>query len=64
MVSNSKDELTFLHKLLLINTHKFPGFVKRFSANTKLSKTQLSKMLQLGEFLGRLLGLLLKKAFL
>ena len=30
VVSNSNDVLIFLHKLLLINTHKFPGFVKSF----------------------------------
>ena len=42
-------------------------FVKRFannsSANIKLSKTQLSKLVYRGGFLGKLLGLLLKSSF-
>ena len=36
------------------------AFANHSSANIKLSKTQLSKMIQSGEFLGRLLGPLLK----
>ena len=35
-------------------------FANYLSTDTKLSKTQLSKMIQLGGFLGRLLGPLLK----
>ena len=38
------------------------GFTKVFSANIKLSKTHLHKIGQLGGFLGRLLGPLLKTA--
>ena len=45
----------------------FQVFVKLFannsSANIKLSKTQLSKLVYPGEFLGKLLGLLLKSSF-
>ena len=43
------DESSFPHKLLL-----------KSLTDIKLSKTQLSKMIQSGGFLGRLLGLLLK----
>ena len=57
------NEANFPHQLLLINTqvsnlHK--AFANNSSANIKLSKTQLSKMIQSGGFLGRLLGPLLK----
>ena len=57
------DEINFPHKLLLTNrqvSNLHKGFVNYFSANIKLSKTQLSKMLQSGDFLGRLLCPLLK----
>ena len=55
--------IIFPHKLLLINTqdlrlHKI--FLNNWSANIKLSKTQLDKIEQSGGFLGRLLGPLLK----
>ena len=44
--------------------HKFEGFTKLFannySANIKLSKTQLHKIGQSGGFVGRILALLLK----
>ena len=63
MIRNSDDETNFLHKSLLIN-RQVANFRKAFTNNSligiKLSKTQLSKMIQLGEFLGRLLRLLLK----
>ena len=53
----------FPHKLLLTNT-KVSNLPKAFgnnsSADIKLSKAQLSKMIQSGGFFGRLLGLLLK----
>ena len=39
------------------------AFAKNTSADIKLTKTQLSKMIQLGGFLGRLLGPLLKTGF-
>ena len=51
------------HKLLLTN-RQVPNLRKAFannsSADIKLSKTQLSKMIRSGGFLGRLLGPLLK----
>ena len=57
------NETNFPHKLLLTN-RQVPNFRKAFanylSADLKLSKTQLSKMIQSGRFVGRLLGLLLK----
>ena len=39
----------------------YKAFVNCLRTDIKLSKTQLSKMIQLGGFLGRLLGPLLKK---
>ena len=63
MVGNSNDNTNFLHELLLTNK-QLPNIRKAFPKNTstdiKLSKTQLSKMIQPGGFLGRLLGPLLK----
>ena len=57
------NETNFPHKLLLTNRQVLN--LQKVSANTssaniKLSKTQLSKMIQSGGFLGRLLGPLLK----
>ena len=46
------------HKLLL--TNRQVAFSNYLSTDIKLSKTQLSKMIQSGGFLGRLLGPLLK----
>ena len=60
---DSNDETNFPHKLLLTNTQVLrirKAFANNSSANMKLSKTQLSKIGQSGEFLGRLLGPLLK----
>ena len=57
------DEINFPHKLSLTkrqvaNLRKaFPNYL---STDIKLSKTQLSKMIQWGGFLGRLLGPILK----
>ena len=51
------------HKLLLTNrqvANLRKAFANHSSADIKLSKTQLSKMIQSGGFLGRLLGPLLK----
>ena len=63
MIGDSDDEINFPHKLLLTN-RQVGNFCKAFANNSstdiKLSKTQLSKMIQSGEFLGRLLGPLLK----
>ena len=63
MVSNSNDNTNFPHELLLTNRqvaniHK--AFANHSSIDIKLSKTQLSKMIQSGRFLGKLLGPLLK----
>ena len=63
MIGNSNDKTNFHHKLLLDNrkvTNLPKAFPKSSPVNIKLSKTQLSKMMQLGGFLGRLLGSLLK----
>ena len=57
------NEADFPHQFLLTNTQVSnlrKAFASNSSANIKLSKTQLSKMIQLGGFLGRLLGPLLK----
>ena len=61
------NETNFPHQLLLTNTqvsnlHK--AFANNSSANIKLSKTQLLKMIQSEGFLGRLLGPLLKTGLL
>ena len=57
------DETNFPHKLLLTN-RQVSSLRKSFSnyllANIRSSKTQLSKLIQSGGFLGRLLGPLLK----
>ena len=57
------NETNFPHKLLLTN-RQVSNLRKAFSnhslADIKLSKSQLSKMIQSGGFLGRLLGPLLK----
>ena len=57
------NETNFPHKLLLTNrqvANLRKAFANYLSTDIKLSKTQLSKMIQLGGFLGRLLGRLLK----
>ena len=63
MVGNSNDNTNFPHELLLTNRQVAnirKAFAKNTSADIKLSKTQLSKMIQSGIFLGRLSGPLLK----
>ena len=60
------NETNFPHKLLLTNrqvSNLRKAFANHLSADIKLSKTQLSKMIQSGGFLGRLLGPLLKTGF-
>ena len=56
-------ETNFPHKLLLTNrqveNHR-KAFANHLSTDIKLSKIQLSKMIQSGGFLGRLLGPLIK----
>ena len=57
------NETDFPHKLLLTNrqvSNLRKAFANHLSADIKLLKTQLSKMMQSGRFLGRLLGPLLK----
>ena len=61
MVGNSNDN--FPHELLLTNRQVAnirKAFAKNTSTDIKLLKTQSSKMIQSGGFLGRLLGPLLK----
>ena len=63
MVGNSNDNTNFLHELLLTNRQVAnirKAFANHLSTDIKLSKTQLSKLIQSGGFLGRLLGPLLK----
>ena len=57
------DETNFPHKLSLTNRQVATlckVFADKSSTDIKLSKTQISKMMQSGRFLGRLLGPLLK----
>ena len=59
----SDDETNFHHKLLLTNrqvVNLCKAFADKSSNDMKLSKTQISKMIQSGGFLGRLVGPLLK----
>ena len=61
MIGNNKPN--FPHELLLTNRQVSSlrkSFASHSSADIKLSKTQLSKMIKSGGFLGRLLGPLLK----
>ena len=63
MVGNSNDNTNFPHELFLTNRQVAnirKVFAKNTSTDIKLSKTQLSKMIQSGGFLCRLLGPLLK----
>ena len=63
MIGDSNDESNFPHELLLTDrqvSHICKAFAINTSTDIKLSKTQLWKMVQLGGFLGRLLGPLLK----
>ena len=56
-------EINFPHKLLLTNrqvANLRKVFANYLSTDIKLSKTQISKMIQSGGFLGRRLGPLLK----
>ena len=63
MIGDSDDETNFSHELLLTG-RQISSIRKAFSNNStvdiKFSKTQLSKMIQSGGFLGKLLGPLLK----
>ena len=61
MIGDNKTN--FLHKLLLTNRQVAnirKAFANNSSADIKLTKTRLSKMIQSGGFFGRLIGPLLK----
>ena len=63
MIGDSNDQSNFPLELLLTDrqvSNIREAFSNNSSADIKLSKTQLSKMIQSGGFLGRLLGPLLK----
>ena len=63
MIGDSNDKANFPHELLLTD-RQISSIRKAFSNNSsadiKFSKTQLSKMIQSGGFLGKLRGPLLK----
>ena len=67
MIGNSDDETNFLHKLLLTNgqveNHR-KDCANYLSADIKLSKSQLPKIIESSRFLGKLLGPLLKLVLL
>ena len=63
MICDSNDKGNFPHELLLTNRQLSSigkAFTNNSSVNIKFSKAKLSKMIQSGEFLGKLLGPLLK----
>ena len=63
MVGNSGDNTNFPHELLLTNRQVAnirKAYAKNLSTDIKFSKARLSKMIQSGGFLGKLLGPLLK----
>ena len=63
MIGHSEDETNFPPKLLLTNrqvANLRKAFASQTTTDIKLSKTQLSKMIQSGGFLGGLLGSLLR----
>ena len=63
MIGDSNDEANFAHELLLTDRQVSSirkAFANNSSAYIKCSKIQLSKMIQSGGFLGKLLGPLLK----
>ena len=67
MIDYSNDKDNFPHKLLLTNRQVSSirkAFTNNSSHDTKFSKAQLSKMIQSGGFLGKLLGPLLKTGLL
>ena len=55
MVGNSNDNTNFLHELLLTN-RQVANIRKAFANHSSIEKTQFSKMIQSGGFLGNLLG--------
>ena len=63
MIGDSNDKTNFPHELLLTNRQVSSirkAFANNSSVDIKFSKTHLSKMIQSGGFLGKLLGPLLK----
>ena len=57
MIGNSDNKINFSHELLLTNRQVVnigKAFANNLSTDIKLSKSQLSKMIQSGGFLGRL----------
>ena len=63
MIGDSNDETNFSHKLLLTDRQVSSicrAFANNSSADIKFSKTQLSRKIQSGVFLGKLLGPLMK----
>ena len=63
MIGESNDQTNFPHELLLTDRQVSSirkAFANNSSGNIKFSKAQLSKMIQSGGFLGKLLGPLLK----
>ena len=63
MIGDSNDKTNFPHELLLTDRQVSSirkAFANNSSADIKFSKTRLSKMIQSGGFLGKLLGPLLK----
>ena len=63
MIGDSNDKTNFLHELLLTDRQVSSirkAFANNSSTNIKFSKAQLSKMIQSGGLLGKLLGPLLK----
>ena len=64
MIRNYDDEINVPHKLLLLTNRQVSSLYKAFanylSTNIKLPKTKLSRMIQSGGYLMRLLGPLQK----
>ena len=63
MIGSSNDETNFPHQSLLTNrqvANLRKAFANYLSTDIKLLKAQLSKMIQSGGFLSRLIGPLLK----
>ena len=59
MIGDSNDKTNFAHELLLTDRQVCgirKAFSNNLSADVKFSKTQLSKMIESGGFLGKLLG--------
>ena len=61
---NINNEISFPHKLLLIDKQVSKVFPNNLSAKIKLSKTQLSKLIQSSGVLDRLLCPLLKMVYI